>query len=676
MSTELASVCTLDCPDTCSLTVTVEDGKLTKVRGSQANPYTRGVICNKVTKYPELVHGEGRIQTPLRRIGPKGEGKFEPISWEEALETIAGRFKEIMARHGSEAIMPLNYAGPHGMLAYGSMDMRFFNRLGASQLNRRPMCGGIRAEAYIGTYGAVPPMRPEHVAQSKLIIVWGNNVTVSNLHLIKDINTARNNGAKVVVIDPLRVKVAEQCDLHLPILPGTDVVLAFAIAAELERTGDLDQEFIAQNTLGAEEFMAEARQFPVSRAAEICGLAEAQIMELVELYRSISPAVICVGNGLERNRNGGSGLWAIFALPALAGKFSVRGGGICFGSSLSFPKTLPRLQGDHLRPAGLRMLNILDVGKHLLDASLSPPLMGLFIYNHNAVIVHPEQNKMIEGLLREDLFTVVADVVMTDTALYADVVLPNATNFEHDDLYPAYGQQFLQRGKAVIAPQGEALPNTEMFRRLAAAMGFDEQEFKDSDEALMDQAMDLEDARLEGIRPSAIPTDSALLMKFAGEDAELFKTTFPATPSGKVELRSGYLAEKYGLALPAYQPLESEHPLVLITPASDMRTTSTFGGLRHSDQTHLEMHPQDARARELAEGEMVRMWNGLGEVHLKLKVTDRVRRGVVSSLKGSWFRTSRNGRTVSALAPATHADLSEGACYNDARVQVEAWQGA
>lgn len=675
MSMELPTVCTLDCPDTCSLTVTVEDGRITRVRGSHANPYTRGVICNKVTKYPELVHGEGRIKTPLRRTGPKGAGEFEPVSWDAALDTIAGRFTEIVEKHGSEAIAPLNYAGPHGMLAYGSMDMRFFNRLGASQLNRRAMCGGVRSEAYMGTYGAAPPMRPEHVAESRLIVVWGNNVTVSNLHLVKDINTARKNGAKVVVIDPMRVKAAEQADMHLPILPGTDVVLAFAIAAELERTGDLDQDFIARHVAGAEEFLAEARAYPPARAAAICGLEEAQILELAAWYRAASPAVICVGNGLERNRNGGSGLWAIFALPALAGKFGVRGGGILFGSSLSFPKSLPRLQGDHMRPEGIRTLNILDMGRHLLDSGLAPPLMGLFIYNHNAVIVHPEQNTMIEGLLREDLFTVVADVVMTDTTLYADVVLPNATNFEHDDLYPAYGQQYLQRGEAVIAPQGEALPNTEMFRRLAARMGFDEPEFTDSDNALMDQAMHTGDARLSGTRPSEIPADAPLSMQFGGGDAELFKTTFPATASGKIELKSSYLADKYGIALPAYQPLQAAHPLVLITPASDTRTTSTFGGLPYSDEARLDMHPDDAKARELTGGAMVRVWNDLGEVHLKLKVTGRVRPGVVSSLKGAWFRTSTNGRTVSALAPAHKADLAEGACYNDARVQVEAWHG-
>lgn len=672
MSVDLPSVCTLDCPDTCSLTVTVEDGRMTRVRGSHANPFTRGVICNKVTRYPEFVHGEGRIKTPLKRVGAKGEGRFESISWDEALDIIHERFTEIVERHGSQAIVPLNYAGPHGMLAYGSMDMRFFNRLGASQLNRRAMCGGVRAEAFTGTYGAAVPMRPEHLADARLIVVWGFNVTVSGLHLTSLINDAKKQGAKVVVIDPVRVKIAEQADMHLALLPGTDVVLAWAIAAELERMGALDEAFIGKHVEGAEAFMAEARKYPPARAAEICGLAEGQIVELAEWYRGISPAAICVGNGLERNRNGGSGLWAIFALPALAGKFGVRGGGLCYGSSASFPKTVPRLQGDHLRPEGIRTLNILDVGSHLLDPDLEPPLMGLFVYNHNPVIVHPEQNAMIQGLLREDLFTVVADVVMTDSADYADVVLPNATNFEHGDLYPAYGQQFLQRAGAVIAPQGEALPNTEMFRRLAARFGFKEQEFSDSDEALMDQAMDLDDERMQGLRPSLIPADEPLSIRFGGEEAELFTATFPATPSGKIELESTYLEQKYGLALPAYQARDGAWPLALVSPSSDNRTTSTFGGLPYSDEVWLDMHPADAAKRELSEGMTVRVFNDLGEVRLKLKITEKVRPGVVCSLKGAWFRTSDNGRTVSALAPAHHADLAEGACYNDARVEVEA----
>ena len=383
--------------------------------------------------------------------------------------------------------------------------------------------------------------------------------------------------------------------------------------------------------------------------------------------------MICPGNGPERNQNGGSGLRAVFALPALAGKFGVLGGGLLQGASAAFPKTLARLQGEDFIVPGTRTLNIVTIGRDLLDPDLDPPIKGVFIYNHNPVIVHPDQNTMIRALSQDDLFTVACDVVMTDSVHYADIVLPACSHFEHADLYPAYGQHFLQRTEPVIAPLGEALPNTEIFRRLAARFGFTEAVFQATDSELMDQAMALDDVRLQGLRPSQIPVDQALLMTFEDQDAFLFKTTLPQTPSGKIELQSTYLEQKYGRPLPTYRPLTSSFPLWLITPSSDQRTTSTFGSLPYSDKVWLDMHPQDAAARNLVEGVRVRVWNDLGEVHLPLRITEDVRPGVISSDKGAWFRTSDNGRTVSALAPSHYADISDGACYNDTRVEVAAW---
>ncbi|MBI3992000.1 MAG: molybdopterin-dependent oxidoreductase, partial [Candidatus Lambdaproteobacteria bacterium] len=289
MSSALHSVCTLDCPDTCSLSVWVEDGRMTKVRGSTANPLTGGKICAKVTRYPELVHGRGRIPAPLRRVGQKGVGRFEQISWDAALDEIHARFMAIIAEHGPQAISPLNYAGPHGMLAGGSMDMRFFHKLGASLLHRRSLCGGIKSEAHCGTFGNVPTMRPEHVGQARLIVPWGNNVSVSNLHLVPIIYAAQAKGAKLVVIDPMRTPIAGKADMHIALRPGTDLVLAWSIATELERLGALDQEFIARHVQGAEPFMARARQYPAAQAAEICGIPEAQIHEFVRLYAASSP---------------------------------------------------------------------------------------------------------------------------------------------------------------------------------------------------------------------------------------------------------------------------------------------------------------------------------------------------------------------------------------------------
>jgi len=676
MKTEHPSVCPLDCPDTCSLTVTVEDERIVSIRGSRANPYTAGVLCAKVPQaYPGFVHGEGRLTTPLRRTGAKGGGRFERISWTQALDIVHERFTAVIAAHGPQAILPLNYAGPHGMLAGGSMDLRFFHRLGASLLDRRPLCGGIRTEAWVGTFGAAPGIRPEQAEHSKLIVAWGSNVTWSNLHIVPIINRARRNGAKLVIVDTRRTKIAEQADLHIALRPGTDVILAWAMAADLERQGALDREFIARHVEGFEEYMALARRYTLADAARICGVEERLVQQLAEWYRTISPAVITVGNGLERNKNGGSGIRAVFALPALAGKFGVPGGGLINGAGFAFPKTPARLARPDLVPAGTRLINIIDVGRDLNDPSLSPPLKALFIYNHNPLVVHPEQNVLRRGLAREDLFVVGSDVVMTDSLAYADVVLPAASHFEHADLFAAYGTHWLQRADRVIPPQGEALPNTEIFRRLAARFGFNDPGFRASDAELMDDALDGADPRMGGKRPSAIPLDRATPMTVngGGEELVLFKNVFPKTASGKVELASPYLEKKYGARLPSWRPVASSYPLTLISPASDQRITSTFGGLHVAEgPPPLEMHPDDAKARNLRDGMRVRVWNDLGEVRLPLVVTDVIPRGVVCSLKGAWMATSDNGQTVSALCPADHADISEGACYNDARVEVAA----
>ncbi len=674
MSVQKASVCPLDCPDTCSLAVTVEHDRVVAVRGSNVNPLTRGAICAKVANfYPDFVHGANRLRYPLRRVGAKGEGKFERISWDAALDIVCNRVGNVIARHGPQAVLPLNYAGPHGMLAGDSMSLRFFHRLGASLLSRRPLCGGIRGEAYAGTFGATPGTPMQQVSLAQLVIVWGNNATACNLHLMRHINAAKRTGAKLVVIDPKRVKVAEQAHLHLPIRPGTDVVLAFALAVELERLGGLDHAFIDQHVLGFAPYMERAREYPPERAAEVCGVPVEDIRTLARWYRDLSPAVIAWGNGLERNQNGGSGLRAIAALPALAGKFGVPGGGLVGGAGYAFPKTPDPLTRPDLVPPGTRTLNIIDVGELLLDDHLDPPLKALFIYNHNPVIVHPEQNRMRRALARDDVFIVGIEVAMTDSMAYADVILPACTHFEHADLYPAYGQQYLQRADAVIPPVGESLPNTEIFRRLAARFGFADPAFRASDAELMDAALDGADPRMRGIRPSQLPTAQALRMEYADAEPVLFQNVRPRTPSGKIELESAALGARYGAALPTFRPVVSAYPLALITPASERRTTSTFGGLAANDATPvLEMHPADAAARGLREGAWVKVWNDQGEVHLPLGITDAVRSGTVYSEKGAWFRTSRNGQTVSALAPAHKADLAEGACFNDARVEVAA----
>jgi anaerobic selenocysteine-containing dehydrogenase len=677
MSFERAGVCTLDCPDTCSLTVTVDADRVVKVRGSDALPYTEGVICNKVAHHSgEFVHGSRRLRAPLQRIGPRGSERFERISWEHSLETIHQRVTGVIGRWGREAVMPLNYAGPHGMLAYDSMSLRFFHKLGASLLFRGSMCGAVRNEAWVGTYGGVPGIGPEAAAQAKLNVVWGNNATVTNVHLVRNIHASRRRGGRLVVVDPLRTKIAEQADLHLTPRPSTDVLLGFALAVELERLGAHNAAFIAKHVSGYDEFMRLARDWPPEKAAEACGVAASDICTFARWLAEADPLVIAPGNGLERSRNGGSGVRAAVALPALLGKLSATSG-VVLCARFAFPKTPDKLTRTDLIPASTRTLNILDIGRHLERDDIDPPLRALFIYNHNPIVVHPDQNRMRKGLLREDIFLVGIDVAMTESMQLCDVVLPAATHFECDDLYPSYGHHWLQRGEPVIPPVGESLPNTEIFRRLAARFGFDDTCFKATDRELMDAAIDGAHPYMQGVKPSEVSTSAALRMAPPdGRPLALFDNLMPATPSGKIELASDALAQRWGphARLPRFRPRASEFPLALVSPASDKRITSTWLGSDdgNGEPSPLLMHPEDARARRLDGAKSVRVWNDLGSVILPLRITDAVRRGVVASEKGAWLATSETGTTINALVSADDkADLAKGACYNDTRVEVE-----
>ncbi len=677
-SSDHPSVCTLDCPDTCSLTVTVEDQRITKVRGSKALPYTAGVICNKVAHHTgAFVHGSGRLLHPLQRVGPRGSAAFRRISWDAALDVIHERVSAVIDRWGSQAVMPLNYAGPHGLLAGDSMSLRFFHKLGATQLFRRAMCGGVRSEAWTGTYGAIPGIGPDAAGNAKLNIVWGNNATVTNLHLVRQVRTAQRQGGRLVVIDPMRSKIAEQADLHLAILPGTDVLLGFGLAVELERLDAHNQDFIAAHVVGYDEYMQVARAWPADRAAAACGVPAEQIRMLAAWMAEADPLVMAPGNGLERGRNGGSGLRAAISLPALLGKLNATSG-IVLGSGYAFPKTIDRLTRPDLIPPNTRTLNILDVGRHLERDDIDPPLRALFIYNHNPIVVHPDQNRLRRGMMREEIFTVGIEIAMTESMPFCDIVLPAATQFECHDLYGAYGHHWLQRAEPVIQPVGEALPNTEIFRRLAARFGFDDPCFRASDLALMDDALDAADPRLQGRRPSTLPTREALRMLAPdGRALALFDTVQPATPSGKIELVSDILAARWGdhARVPAFRPSRSAGSLALISPASDKRISSTLlgGGGAAGETPPLLMHPADAEARGLDDASHVRVWNELGVVVLPLRITDVVAPGVVASEKGAWLATSLTGQTISALVSADdRADLAEGACYNDTMVEVAA----
>ncbi|MEE8364237.1 MAG: molybdopterin-dependent oxidoreductase [Gammaproteobacteria bacterium] len=669
------SVCPLDCPDTCSLSVEVADDRIVKVRGSHANPYTSGAGCVKVAKYyPAYVHGEYRLHQPLRRTGERGSGQFEPISWNQALDLVYQGFSSAIEQFGPQSVLPLNYAGPHGLISGGSMDRRFFHRLGASLLDRGPLCAGVRGSAYTSLFGKAPGMPPEQLRFADVIAVWGNNVTVSNLHLARVIKSARENGATLIVVDPKRTRIAEQAHLYLQIKPGTDVVLALALAAELERRNAFDKNFIDTWVQDFDRFMQQARHYSIADVLRICEIDAEQFDRLATHYATAKNLALSIGNGIERGHSGGSALRAIMSLNTLTGQLGRLGAGIFAKPGFAFPLTEAKLQRPDLAPPGTRTLNIVDVGRHLLDQQLDPPIKAVFIYNHNPVCTHPDQNRIRRGLSREDLFVVGCDVVMTDSMAYADVILPACSHFEFDDIYAAYGQSYLQRAEPVIPPVGDSLPNTEIFRRLAARFGFDEELFKEDDYALMDAAVDPSDPRLMGYRPSRLPTDRALLMNTRNEEPVLMcNTVKPATRSGKIELFSDELEQAYGYGIPRYDAVEGDLPLLLISPSSSKRTNATFGGDAASAPTEiLELNPKDADRRGISDGQKIRLWNSLGEVELLARITDAVAPGVVYSPKGTWLKTSATGQTVNALISADlKTDIVQGACYNDTFVDCE-----
>lgn len=665
------SVCPLDCADTCSLAVEVKNGLIHAVRGSSANPFTGGKICSKVAKgLPLQVHGPDRLTTPLQRSGPRGERAYKAIGWEQALDTIHERYQAIIARHGPQAIVPLSYGGPMGMLAGNSMDKRFFNRLGATQVDSSTLCAGVSGAAYDSVFGDVGGISFAELAHSKLIVVWGNNITVCNLHLTKMLREARKNGAKLVVIDPKRIRIAREADLHLPILPGTDVVLAYAVAAELDRQNALDDEFIARHVHGAERYLAEAKKYSLERAAPLCGLAVEDIQQLVAYWRDISPAAISIGVAVERNRNGGAGIRAAFALPALTGNFGSPGAGVCDVSGF-FSVDKKALQHPELVPPGTREISVLDIPHKILQPGDDIPIEGVFIYNHNPIAVHPKQRDMQRALMSDDVFVVGSDITMTDSMACADIILPAASHLEYGDLYKAYGHHYLQRSEPVISPVGDSLPNTELFRRLAARFGFTDSCFSQDDNDLIELAMapgELPDGHLSALE---VATHGALDMSI-GNTKSLLRGAQPATASGKIELYSDTLEREYGQGLPQFRQLASNRRFILISPSSEKRTNSTFGGVEgHDSDLMVEMNSGDAQSLALHAGELVRIYNDLGEVILPLEISSNVRPSTIYVPKGAWLKGSKTGQTINALIPGHRADIAGGACYNDTMVDVE-----
>jgi anaerobic selenocysteine-containing dehydrogenase len=668
---ELASVCPLDCPDTCSLRVSVKNGKVLKVRGSKVNPFTQGSICKKVAKYyPDFVHSEHRLTHPLQRSGPKGSGQYRKISWEKAIELVHNEFTAVIKAHGAQCILPLNYAGPHGKLAGGSMDKRFFSRLGASDLNRSPLCGGVRSLSYSSMFGSAQGMSGQQMEFSDLIVVWGSNITVSNLHLTRCINAAKKKGAKLIVIDPHKTQIAKQADLYLQITPGGDVLLALKLMATLKQKGVLNLAKVRGKVFGLDEYLEHLDQYLDVDLTNNCKIGSEQFALLVELCANSKRLSLSIGVGLERTRNGGAAIVAAQALPVLLGDLGEIGQGIVGSFSTVF-KGRSELQNkaDRAGADSRRVFNIVDIANHMLDKSLDVPIMAAFIYNHNPIATHPDQNKMRKALSRDDLFIVGCDVQMNDSMLFADVILPAATHFEHQDVFSAYGHGYLQRADAVIPRVGESLQNTEIFRRLAAKFDFKDKCFTESDDELVSQAFDLNISD-DGVESAAdILPNQALAMQKTDRiwlsDKEL------STPSGLIEMYSEALKRDYQCALPKFQSIEKSAEFILISPASANRINATFGGSTHSASEFLEINPEDAAKHALEDRQSVTIGNKLGEVQLIVKITQDVAQGVLCCDKGAWCNSSETGQTINALiSNKSKTDIGDGAAYYDTFVDI------
>lgn len=675
------AVCPHDCWDTCSMLVHVKDGRVVRVMGDPDHPVTRGYLCVKTNHYEERVYSPDRVLYPMKRTGPKGSGQFERISWDEALTTIADRFRAIIAQYGAEAILPYSYAGTIGTLQYGSMDRRFFHRLGASQLDRT-ICSAAGEAAIKSVIGAKMGPDPEDMVHARLIVAWGVNVTSSNPHQWPIIQEARRRGAKLVVIDPYRYKGAREADWHLSPRPGTDAALALGLMHVLVREGWIDRDYVERYTEGFEQLRRKVAEWPPERAAAVTGIPAGDIERLARLWWESRPGVLRVGYGLQRHTNGGSTVRAICMIPALTGHWRDRGGGFLLSNSGSYGLNSFALRRPDLMPSPPpRTINMIELGKALTELT-DPPVMALFVYNSNPASVAPNQSKVLAGLSREDLFTVVHEQLFTDTCRWADIVLPATTQFEHTDLMTSYWHLYVQLNEPVIEPLGEAVPNTELFRRLARAMGFTEPCFQDSDEELIRQALSGGSPFLEGITLERLRQER--FIKVSRPAAPFAEGGF-ATPSGKVEFYSQALADLGLDPVVEYTPpaesadgspeLAARYPIALITPAAHHFLNSTFANLPRMREREgaptIFLNPADAAARNIRSGDWVRVFNDRGSVRLQAQVGDWSQPGVAVSPSIWWSRHMPDGVGINVLTTDRPTDMGGGASFHTNLVQVE-----
>ncbi len=671
--------CPHDCPDTCSLVTTVENGKAIRVQGNPAHPMTDGVLCTKVSRYTERTYHPDRILQPLKRTGPKGSGQFAPVSWDEALNDIANRLGAIASKD-PQAILPYSYAGTMGQVQGEAMAMRFFHKLGASLLDRT-ICSSAGSEALAYTFGAKMGMRVEFFAESKLIIIWGSNSIGSNLHFWRIAQEAKRNGAKLICIDPRKSETAEKCHEHIALRPGTDAALALAMMHVLIQNDWLDHDYIAQHTLGWDALRERALQWSPERAAQICGITSQQIESLARDWATTKPAAIRLNYGMQRVKGGGNAVRAIACLPALTGAWRHRAGGVLLANSGNFPVQRAALQRpDLLAGRKLRTINMSKIGNALLQPAshtFGPQIQAVVVYNSNPVAVAPQSSEVVQGFAREDLFTVVLEHFQTDTADYADYILPATTQLEHWDIHASYGHTDILLNRPAIAPMGECKTNADIFRALAKRMGFTEPCFEEDDETLCRTAFgptqDMQELFAQGFTHLKSPSGQAL------PDAPFAEGKFPS-PSGKCEFFSQRLADMGQDGLPDYianyevPQANAEFPLAMISPPARNFLNSSFVNLQSlrdiETEPVLEMHPTDAQARNIQHGDVIRVFNQRGTYHCKAQLNDRARPGVVNGLGIWWRKLGLNGTNVNELTSQNLTDIGRAPVFYDCCVEV------
>ena len=666
-------LCPHDCPDTCALLTTVEDGRATQVQGNPEHLHTQGVLCTKVSRYTERTYSPERLTQPLKRVGPKGSGQFEPVTWEQAIADIAAQLKSIVADN-PEAVLPYSYAGTMGWVQGESMASRFFHKMGASLLDRT-ICASAGGEGLTYTLGGKMGMRAEFFSESKLIVIWGSNPISSNVHFWRRAQEAKRHGAKLICIDPRHSETAEKCHLHLPIRPGTDAALAFAVMRELVVHDWLDSDYINRYTLGWEALKERAMTWTLQRAAEVCGIDESLIRELAHDWGTTAKAAIRLNYGMQRVKGGGNAVRTIACLPALTGAWRDRAGGLLMSSSSVFkPNKLALHRPDLLEARRPRLLNMTTVGNdlnHPGSDAWGPQVKALLVYNSNPMAIAPNSSKVAQGFAREDLFTVVLEHFQTDTADYADYVLPATTQLEHWDVQGSYGHTDLLLNKPAIAPVGQAKPNTEIFRLLAQAMAYTEPCFSEDDLSLCRTAVgaevDFETLWTQGYVSMPMP------------EAPFAEGGFP-TPSGKCEFVSERLAAQGLDPLPNHVPnyevpaAGQPYPLAMISPPARNFLNSSFvnvASLRAIEKEPLlEINQIDAKERNISTGDTVKVFNDRGEYHCKADVSRRARAGVVNGLGIWWRKIGLNGTNVNEVTSQLLTDLGRAPVFYDCQVEV------